>query len=109
MTSFDEKLAQLITTLLEMTREDKVPWESTVRESTLIAAVGSYGVAISNERFGYVLMFSDENGKEIETKIEDSVGSSDHMKLEELFTLAQRSAYNAEESLENLLRELQSI
>ncbi len=109
MTRFDEKLASLVDILLEKTREGKVSWEATVRENTFIAAFGRYGVAISDERFGYVLMFSDENGKEIKTNIENAVGSSDHRNLEELFTLAQRSAYNAEESLDNLLQELQRI
>lgn len=109
MTRFDEKLASLVHILLEKTREDKVPWEATVRDNTFIAAFNRYGVAISAERFGYVLMFSDENGKEIKTKIENVIGSSDHGNLEELFALAQRSAYNAEESLDNLLQELQRI
>lgn len=109
MTRFDEKVADLIDLLLEKTREGKITWEATVRESTFIAPFGRYGVAISDERFGFVLMFSDENGKEIKTKIENSVGSSDHRNLEELFTLAQRSAYNAEESLDGLLQELQRI
>ena len=109
MTRFDEKLASLVDILLEKTREGKVSWEATVRENTFIAAFGRYGVAISSERFGFVLMFSDESGNEIETKIENAVNSPDNGNLEELFTLAQRSAYNAEESLDNLLRELQRI
>ena len=109
MTEFDEKLAHLITTLLEKTREGKVSWEDTVRDRTFISAFGRYGVSISNERFGFVLMFLNENGKEVETKIENSADSSEYIELEELFALAQRSAHNAEESIDNLLQELQRI
>ena len=109
MIRFDEKLTSLVDMLLEKTRKGKISWDATAGNDVFITLFGRYGVSITYENAAYHLMFVQDNGEAIDTKVEHSVDSTNHWKLEELFILAQRSANNAEEKLDGLLQELQRI
>ena len=120
MTNFDEKIAHLIDVLLEKTVQGKVSWESTANNDTFATALGLYGISISRyvsrpviytveEREIFILTFLDKNGELFDSRVDDSSSFNDYNRLKELFTLARRSANNVDESLDNLLQELQRI
>ena len=123
MTKFEEKITNLIDLLLEKTLEGKVSWESTANNETFLSSLGLYGISIrrtvpqtvtrgiaffGDSRPIYIVSFLDEEGKLFDSKVENSASSTGYEKLEELFTLARRSAHNVEESLDRLLQELES-
>ena len=113
MTMIDGKLASLVTTLLEKSRASKVPWRATASDNIFLCGFGGYGVSIrawttttgGRQRS---LSIVNEDGVEIETLLAYS-RSSEFDDLDEMFTLARRSANNVEEGLDRLLRELRNI
>ena len=115
--TIDDKLSYLVSTLLQKTVEGKVLWEPTISDSEFLAGFSRYVVSIKvgydnefrQERPLRALVLSNQDGRTIDAKVEYDTGSSDYEKLGELFRVARRSAHNAEESLDNLLQELQRI
>ena len=123
MTHFEEKVAHLIDLLLDKTREGKISWESTANSDAFVSSLGLYGISIrrnvphtvargfalfGDTRPAYVVSFLNEDGELFDSQSENSPSSAGYEKLEELFTLARRSAHNVNESLDNLLQELES-
>ena len=114
MTMIEGKLSSLVDVLLEKSREGKVSWKPTARSNEFLWGFSKYAVSIrqTSERFDsghiYSLSIVNESGEEIETLIHNA-NSPDHKIVQEMFILARRSANNVEESLDNLLQELQSI
>ena len=112
----DNKLSHLITTLINKTKEGKVSWSPTINDDEFLAGFSRYVVSIKvgydnefrQERPFRTLILSNQDGRTIDAKVEYATDSSDYEELGELFMVARRSAYNAEESLNSLLQELES-
>ena len=112
----DNKLSHLITTLINKTKEGKVSWSPTINDDEFLAGFSRYVVSIKvgydnefrQERPFRTLILSNQDGRTIDAKVEYDTDSSDYEELGELFMVARRSAYNAEESLNSLLQELES-
>ena len=113
MTMIDGKLANLVAALLEKSRASKIPWKATAQENSYLCVFGGFGVSIRQTRIAtstiwYFLSIVNEDGVEIETLSARS-NSTDFVDLDEMFTLARRSANKVEEGLDRLLRELRNI
>ena len=131
MTMIDEKLDRLTAALLDKTRAGKVTWEPTASENVYLANFSKYAVSISRvsntavkfspttaptgvlelgdyTTFHYVLSLLNEDGEDIEIKTERIAGHGDYNKLEHIFNLARRSAYNFEEGLDTILQALEA-
>ena len=109
MMKLEEKLTHLTALLLEKTREGKVPWKPSATDDVFVSSFGKYGVSIrENILGGFELSLMDTTGTVIESIRESTEFQLEGGHLSELFTLARRSAHNVEESLDNLLKELES-
>ena len=112
-----DRMSHLVKALIDKTGEGKVSWEPTVSDEKFLAGFSKYVVSVEvgfedgfrQERPYRTLSLLNNNGKTVDAKVEYDIDSSDYEELGELFMLARRSAYNAEESLDNLLQELQRI
>lgn len=109
MMKLEEKLTHLTTLLLEKTREGKIPWKPSATDDVFVSTFDKYGVSVrENILGGYELSLIDTTGTVIESIRETTKFQIEGGNLSELFTLARRSAHNVEESLDNLLQELES-
>lgn len=119
----NEKLTSLVTTLVEKTEEGKVSWSPTVNADEFVPGFSRYAILIRKEASVYEdgdtgqgtyleLLLLNEDGRVMDSKAtsQDSLSdqSDDFEHLFELFTLARRSAYKVEESIDRLLQELES-
>ena len=114
MTMIEEKISQLIVALIDKTGAGKVTWKKTVSANRLLVNFSLNAVSITripnnNINATYVFSLLDDDGNEIESKTEYSSTTAEHQKLEQLFNLARRSANNVEESLDSLLKTLESV
>ena len=117
MTMIDEKLDRLTTALLDKAQAGKVAWEPTASENIYLANFSKYAVSIRMRSYPtatagviyhYVLSLLNEDGADIETRTERSAGQGDYDKLERIFNLARRSAYDVEEGLDTILQALEA-
>lgn len=112
----DLKLSQLIATLIDKTQEGKVSWEDTINDDRFLAGFRLYVVSIEQgydddfRQIGLYRAFRllSQDGKTIDQKVVHNVDSPDYDELGNLLASARRSAHNAEQSLDNLLKELES-
>lgn len=113
----NEKMSNLVTTLVEKTEEGKVSWSPTVNADEFVAGFSRYAILIrkdilldeSPSQTYFELLFLNENGREMESSVSISGERGVQQRLRKLFTLARRSAYNVEEGLNRLLQEIESI
>ena len=121
----DDKLSLLVGALLQKTGEGKVSWKPTVNDGEFLAGFKRYVVSIRQDSLRFEGEPSQEHlielsllnraGKVMEEWASSAQGSisgpslsDDYEYLYELFKLARRSAYNVEEGLDSLLKELES-
>ena len=108
------EIADILTTLLERTRQDKVGWQTTVDESTFVAVLGKASVAIENLEYEgtIALRILNQEGREIESMVGGGRSSQtileEDEQLKELYSKARRIALGVESQLEDLLKELQA-
>lgn len=109
MVTFEEKLSQLIDSLLQRTRNRSLSWSVTATSDNFLASFNRFGVSIQRTDTRIILRVLDEDGKVVESWNDSQLFLPDDKNLRELFTLARRSARGIEESLDGLLQELHSI
>ena len=110
MVSFDQKLSYLIRELFQRTRNRRISWNAAPGQDSFLAAFNRHGVLIrSIGTSDIALSILDDDGETVETWKQSELNSMDARNLAEMFVLARRSAYKIEESLDNLLQELQRI
>lgn len=108
------EITDILTTLLERTRQDKVGWQATADESTFVAVLGKASVAIEDIRYDgmIVLRILNQEGIEIESMV--GVGAStkttqeEDEQLKELYSKARRVALSVDSQLEDLMKELEA-
>jgi len=102
------EISDILTTLLERTRQDKVGWQTTVDESTFVAVFGKASVSIVE--FGYpetvMLRILNQEGRQIESTAGTTAEEDEQLK--ELYSKARRIALGVDSQLEDLLKELQA-
>lgn len=109
MMKLDAKLNRVTTLLLQKTREGKVQWKPSATDDVFVSSFGEYGVSIRKGHYSsFELSLMDKTGAVFESIFEAASEKSEYLRLEELFILARRSAYNIEESIDTLLQELES-
>ena len=106
------EISDILATLLERTREDKVSWQTTAAESTFLAVLGKASVTIEESSFpeyNVVLRILNHEGRQIESLIIGPTTSPQQdQQLEELYSKARRIALGVDSQLEDLLKELES-
>lgn len=114
MTLLEDKTSRLVSTLMEKTKENKVVWRKTFSQDHYKAQFSDNQVVVrkgyTRHRDGnfYSLSIRNEAGQPVEV-IRQSPGERDHYHLEQMFNVARQSAERyIEESLDNLLQELES-
>ena len=105
------EVTEILTTLLERTREDKVGWQTTADESTFLAVLGKASVTIEESEYTnkVVLRILNQEGRLIESLAisSESTAAVDDQ-LTELYTKARRIALGVDSQLEDLLKELET-
>ena len=110
MVSFDQKLSYLIRELFQRTRNRRISWNSAPGQDSFLAVFNRNGVKIRKHGSGEItLSIIDDDGDTVETWRLTELNSGDAQNLAQMFVLARRSAYKIEESLDNLLQEVQRI
>lgn len=104
------KVADILTRLLEQTRQKKLNWKTTVDEQTFVAHFSNFSVMIALDRGIPSLRVLDKTGREIEVLYGESpsTSSSETTALEELHDEARRIALAVNSQLDELLKELES-
>ena len=107
-----DNLPEIVSQLLQRTKENKVVWETTVDNQVFLATLSSASVRMSQtlnrfDLYDVFLSVIDDYGhvlESIDTRgLEDSLNSD----LTELYELARQSALGIKKKLEELLRELE--
>lgn len=124
--AIENKLSNLVAGLIVKTREGGVTWATTLADNQFIAGFSRFVVSVRQD-FMYSededsgaqpfieVSLLNQNGRTIEATTSYAHGetfgpgiSDDYEELLELFILARRSAHDVEESLDDLLQELES-
>jgi hypothetical protein len=111
--SMEQRIKDLINLLILGTRNNSLEWEPTADEDSirLICPTGNIRLTRSEEfseegpSWSRVLSILNDKGRVIEQYAPS--GAADQGVFDELFFLARRSAYNADEILERLMGEIQ--
>jgi len=121
-----DKLSDLITTLIDKTKEGRVSWDPTINDDEFLAGFSRYVVSVRQDFVHFEdeggreplieIVLLNQNGQVMEVKTSYASGSSmlnpslddDYEELLELFILARRSAHNVVEGLDDVLEELRS-
>lgn len=105
-------VADILSTLLERTNQDRIRWQTTADDETFLVVLGNSSVSISEGSVGsypkqYTLKILNQDGREIERM--DSVQPSpyDYL-LSDLYLKARRVALGVDSQLDTLLQELES-
>ena len=108
------EIADILTTLLERTRQDKVGWQTTAEESTFVAVLGKASISIqaTNYQETIILRILNQEGIQIESMVgvgrfAETTEEQDEQ-LKELYSKARRIALGVDSQLEDLLKELQA-
>ena len=107
------EIADILTTLVERSREDKISWRTSADESTFVAVLGKASVSIEEDYSqAMTLRILNQEGREIES-MSRSVRSDQALleelaQLQELYAMARRAALGVGSQLDELLKELQA-
>ena len=100
-------LDQILTGLIQRTKEGKLRWTRTVQQDKFVTSVDVISVLIFETEGEHGFDILDESGEVVESlRYEDTSGEQDEL-LERLFILARPSALNADSVLEKLAQGLQ--
>ena len=108
------EITDILTTLLERTRQDKVAWQTTADESTFLVVLGKASMTIHEGLHddSVILRILNQEGREIESMYSGSdseqTTASEDRQLQELYTMARRIALGVDSQLDELLKELQA-
>lgn len=109
------EISDILTTLLERTRQDKISWQSTADDSAFLAVVGKGSVMIIEDQLYeniFVLRILNSEGREIESMAGGSRSAQTNLEegvqLRELYSMARRIALGVDSQLDDLLKELQA-
>lgn len=112
------EISQILTTLLERTRQNKISWQTTADDYVYLAVFGKASVMIREGESDLpfleidkpvVLTILNTDGHEIERMTGGSIpGLGTEPQLRELYTMARRVALGVDSQLDDLLKELQA-
>ena len=111
-------VADILTKLLDLTKESRVAWKPTVNEDTFSAVLGSKSVLVENDRNVYVLRILNKKGVELERlrselTIVGVSSPSDERPIEDalssLHHLAKRYALDVANELDQFMEELEKV
>ncbi|MDM8544037.1 hypothetical protein QUF90_23420 [Desulfococcaceae bacterium HSG9] len=110
----DDKIEKLIEALNNKTKKQMINWEETVERGVYLAALTNSGVRIScriqtdetagEEFHEHILTVLNGHGMLV-----DEIKTVDNYKMKELYENARRMAMNADNVIENMLNELNSL
>lgn len=100
--SADPKTEKVLSLLEALTRSGRLRWEATADEEIYRAAFPSSVVRLSPD--GFTIL--DEGGREVDEFT--AVAEQEIARVQDLHSRARRSALNADQVLDNLIRDLQS-
>ena len=107
------EISDILITLLERTRQDKVSWQTTADESAFVAVLGKASVSIEDDyNVGMTLRILNQEGREIESvgghqpSVRPTLEQLDQ--LRDIYTMARRIALGVDSQLDDLLKELQA-
>jgi len=103
-------IGDVLTKLLERTRQGKVNWRPTASELTFVATLGNTSVVIEGYRgMAPTLKILNKAGREIEFLGGDAPDAKDWRNtLYELYQMARRGALEVGSQLDDLMRELET-
>ena len=113
------EISDILTTLLERTRQDKISWQLTADDYAFLAVFGKTSVMILEEdnefivisdRRPVVLRILNPEGREIERLSSGTMpgGNPTVTQLRELHSMARHIALGVDSQLDDLLKELQA-
>ena len=106
------EIADILSTLLDRTNQDRVRWQTTAADETFLVVLGNSSISIGEEYYDasekqYTLKVLNQEGREIERM--DSVTSSLYdRELSDLYLKARRVALGVDSQLDSLLQELEA-
>ena len=113
------KIITILKKLIERTQEGKIRWSETADPDVFIATVDTIGVIVKRMNWGrsgfesFKVEILNREGRIAEDLTIDDVTTADYNPLgdliEQLHTLARRSALDAEATLDDLVQELDAI
>ena len=113
------EISDILTTLLERTKQDKINWQTTADDYAFLAVFGKTSVMIREEdsEFDFtvvskplVLRILNPEGREIERLSSETLpgGNPTVTQLRELYSMARHMALGVDSQLDDLLKELQA-
>ena len=100
-------LDQILTGLIQRTKEGKLKWSSTAQRHQFTTSIGAISVMIFETESEHGLDILDESDELVESlRYEDTTTEQDEQ-LERLYILARRSALNIDSVLEKLAQGLE--
>ena len=115
------EISDILTTLLERTRQNKVSWQTTADESAFVAVLGKASVIIEENTSSYVTLIGEHVEPGVILRVLDSEGRNLEQlhvgyreggewaeQLRELYSEAKRIALGVDSQLDDLLKELQA-
>lgn len=120
------QIGMVVERLTELTRQNKMTWETTADEDTFLTSAGKYVVTIAcgrdtGEDAGYRIRLLNDAGQVVEEagaplsdrresgQLLSLSRSVEHQQLRSLHELARRSALHADEAVADLLTSLEQI
>lgn len=109
----DDKTEKLIKRLRELTTQDKLNWVETADEDTYLVALNANSVSINrmldvdSSNFIYFIAIRDTNGKKL-TSISVPPNNPLWGDINLLFHISRNKALNADEAIDNILKQLES-
>jgi hypothetical protein len=109
----DDKALALFKETFAKTQEGRIPWEPSISGDALIAAIkGKYSLLLRREDLdGWVsvtLTMRDQHDREI-ISVGNYIDGAEAATLRNLYDVARRQAYKVDQSVDDLISDLQSL
>lgn len=108
------ELDQILDGLIQRTTDGKLNWRSSIHDDQFVASVDAISVVVRESPGrgidadpNYRFEILDENGRTVEVLYSSTVTAQQDRQLEQLFTLARRSALNTDAVLQKLAAALE--
>ena len=108
------ELDQILDGLIRRTSDGKLKWRRSVRDDQFVASVGAISVVVReipprqfDDEPMHRFEILDENGQTVEVLRYDNSSREQDKQLQQLFTLARRSALNIDSVLQKLAEGLE--
>jgi len=100
--------------LLERSRERQVNWCKTANESSYAVYMEEYSILLRQqehdfEKVIYAISVLNERGSEVERFFVDEGEVADYDLLSQLFSLARRKAYNVDDAIKKIMKQLKGM